>query len=145
MSIEDPPAPSWGPLSAALVCKVWAIVSQFYSAFYFHTVQPCRTPRGRQSLLAVDPPTEVPLPFPLPIRSERLADAAEVPSQSLSNICRIVSQEWNLWLRHRGQKANHPESMGSKGASDGRGPAGFGAGWQRHYRHYDPGDRGTGP
>jgi hypothetical protein len=56
--------------------------------------------------------------------------------RSLTNLVRIVSGEWLTWLRRGGgfRKANttHP-SVDSQ-----QQPKGFGASWQRYYRHYDP-------
>jgi predicted DNA-binding protein (UPF0251 family) len=51
---------------------------------------------------------------------------------SLTNVVRIVSAEWRLWLSKGGgcQKRNTTDTVQET--------HGFGAAWRRHYRHYDP-------
>jgi hypothetical protein len=56
--------------------------------------------------------------------------------KSLTNLVRIVSPEWMAWIRIRGRKSPTPD-IRPENQSKNRG---FGGNWERHYRHYDPGD-----
>jgi hypothetical protein len=59
--------------------------------------------------------------------------------RSLTNLVRVVSSKWLMWLRRRGgfKNSNTTHSV-VESTEQSRG---FGASWQRYFRHYDPGDR----
>jgi hypothetical protein len=69
---------------------------------------------------------------------------------SLTNIVRVVSQEWLTWIR-KGPRASVMLGEGSNKKlsttdtqSQNPNQTGFGASWYRHYEHYDPGAPSTG-
>jgi hypothetical protein len=62
--------------------------------------------------------------------------------KSLTNVVRIISKEWRLWLtRGGGFKKSNTTVTSTNKPKQTAGSEGFGARWQSHYRHYDPGDR----
>jgi hypothetical protein len=66
--------------------------------------------------------------------------------KSLTNLVRVISQEWLTWLRRGGgfRKTNTTHPI-SKQKEQPRGEVThFGASWGRYYRHYEPGNRATG-
>jgi hypothetical protein len=71
---------------------------------------------------------------------------------SLTNIVRVVSQEWLTWIR-KGPRASSQAILGEGSnkklnttdtVSPNTNQTGFGASWYRHFEHYDPGSPSTG-
>jgi hypothetical protein len=57
--------------------------------------------------------------------------------KSLTNVIRIISKEWRLWLtRGGGFKKTNTTVTSTNKPEQTTGPEGFGARWQAHHRHY---------